>query len=226
MSDDVRRRMDAMYRVQRHIYDLTRRFYLLGRDRLIRELDLRPGEVLCEVGCGTGRNLVHMARRYPDAVICGLDASEEMLKSARAALARHGLTERVRLVQGYAERFDPATDFGLEAPVDRVVFSYSLSMIPPWRAAIDRALETVRPGGTVHIVDFGDQAGLPRWFRSVLYTWLSWFGVHFRPEMLAHVRSIEGGPADRVSVTPVARGYAYLATIRRAPALDARATGT
>ena len=30
--------MDAIYRTQRHFYDLTRKYYLLGRDRLIREL--------------------------------------------------------------------------------------------------------------------------------------------------------------------------------------------
>ena len=80
----VHRRMDDMYRMQRHIYDLTRRYYLFGRDRLIEDLGALPGETVCEVGCGTGRNLVLLARRYPETRFMGLDASEEMLKSARA----------------------------------------------------------------------------------------------------------------------------------------------
>ena len=58
--------MDRMYRHQRHIYDLTRKFYLLGRDRLIAALDPAAGDVL-EIGCGTGRNLILAARRYPNA---------------------------------------------------------------------------------------------------------------------------------------------------------------
>src|SRR3546814_13610138 len=83
--------MDRMYRLQRHVYDLTRKYYLLGRDDLIADLAARPGETVCEVGCGTARNLVRMARRYPEARLHGLDASDEMLKSAHAALARAGL---------------------------------------------------------------------------------------------------------------------------------------
>jgi S-adenosylmethionine-diacylgycerolhomoserine-N-methlytransferase len=74
--------MDRMYRVQRHIYDLTRKFYLFGRDTLIASLPVRAGETLCEVGCGTARNLVMLAKRHPRARFFGVDASEEMLKSA------------------------------------------------------------------------------------------------------------------------------------------------
>ena len=46
--------MDHVYRHQRHIYDFTRKYYLFGRDRLIRELDAAAGAALVEVGCGTG----------------------------------------------------------------------------------------------------------------------------------------------------------------------------
>ena len=54
--------MDRVYRRQRYIYDLTRRYYLFGRDKLIRELALKPGEAVVEVGCGTARNLIRIAR--------------------------------------------------------------------------------------------------------------------------------------------------------------------
>ncbi len=59
--------MDRIYRHQRHIYDLTRKYYLLGRDALIRDLAPVPGDTVLEIGCGTGRNLILAARRYPDA---------------------------------------------------------------------------------------------------------------------------------------------------------------
>lgn len=46
--------MDQVYRRQRHIYDLTRKFYLFGRDALIRRLDLKPEQRLAEIGCARG----------------------------------------------------------------------------------------------------------------------------------------------------------------------------
>lgn len=214
-TDGVGRRMDDMYRVQRHIYDLTRAYYLLGRDLLIRELDLRPGEAVCEIGCGTGRNLVLLARRYPEARLMGLDASTEMLRSAEVKIAGAGLTDRVALVQGFAERFDPRHAFGLDAPLDRIVFSYSLSMIPPWREAIDHALRSLRPGGRIHIVDFGEQAGLPGWFRRFLFRWLNLFGVHVRPELLDYLRELKDSGRADVEIRPIFRGYAFRADVGR-----------
>ena len=78
--------MDRMYRRQRHIYDLSRKFYLLGRDEAIAGLDAGPGDRVLEIGCGTGRNLVKLARAYPEARLFGLDVSREMLASASAAV--------------------------------------------------------------------------------------------------------------------------------------------
>src|SRR6202021_1000575 len=82
------RRMNRMYRRQRHIYDGTRRYYLLGRDQLIANLKPEAGADVLEVGCGTGRNLVLAARRFPEARWFGIDVSTEMLTSAITAIAR------------------------------------------------------------------------------------------------------------------------------------------
>ena len=59
--------MDAIYARQRHIYDATRKYFLFGRDRLIAALDVPVNGTVLEVGCGTGRNLIQVARRYPTA---------------------------------------------------------------------------------------------------------------------------------------------------------------
>jgi len=212
---DARELMDRIYRQQRHIYDLTRKYFLLGRDRLIRDLGAAPAETVCEVGCGTARNLIKMAKRYPRARLLGLDASAVMLETAARKLKRRGLNERVRLAHALAQDFDPAADFGLDGAPDHIVFSYSLSMIPPWRESIDHALGLARPGGRVHIVDFGDQAGLPRWFRAVLYWWLGLFHVHYRPELVAYLRQVESEGRASLHFTPLYRGYAFLAVLTR-----------
>jgi len=175
--------MDKLYRHQRYIYDFTRKYYLFGRDRLIRELDLGPGERLVEVGCGTARNLIAIARRYPDAQLFGVDASQEMLKTAAKAIRRAGLEKRIRLAHGYAEALTPAL-FGETEPFDRAVFSYSLSMIPDWEQALTAAAKALSPSGRIHVVDFGDLTGLGRAGRAILLGWLRFFHVAPRAELL------------------------------------------
>ena len=80
--------MNRIYRRQRYIYDATRKYFLFGRDRLIAELAPAAGQRVLEVGCGTGRNLIKAAKRYPEAHFYGLDISTEMLESAQSNIDR------------------------------------------------------------------------------------------------------------------------------------------
>ncbi len=169
--------MDSIYRGQRHVYDATRKFYLFGRDRLIERLDCRPGMTVLEIGCGTGRNLDRIARRWPGVALFGLDISSEMLKSAEATLKG-----RARLSLGDAVAFDAAALFG-RAAFDRVVISFALSMIPEWEAALAHSVDCLAPGGSLHIVDFGDLRGLPWPLRPVLEAWLRHFHVTPRRDL-------------------------------------------
>lgn len=170
--------MDQVYRGQRHIYDATRKFFLFGRDRLIEELNARAGDAVLEVACGTGRNLRKIGRRWPGAVLHGFDISTEMLKSAHAAIGRDAM-----LAYGDATQFDPLPPFGRRA-FDRVVVSFALSMIPDWKASLDRAARLVAPGGSLHVVDFGDLAGLPAPLRGLLRAWLAHFHVTPRLDLV------------------------------------------
>ena len=215
MSLDATLRMDKMYRHQRHIYDLTRKFYLLGRDRLIAGLELPPGAQICEIGCGTGRNLVALARRYPTADIFGIDASEEMLKTARARIARHWLGHRIRTRRELAEELDPLASFDLAEPFDAVVFSYTLSMIPRWDRAIDRAVEALKPAGILAVVDFSEQRELPNWARAALRRWLALFDVAPRPELPAYLGALADREHGALTVEPLYRDYACLMRYRR-----------
>ena len=186
---DAARRMDAMYRRQRHIYDITRKFYLFGRDQLLAALPVGPGSQVLEMGCGTGRNLMKLARRVPDAALFGVDVSTQMLATASAEIRRGGLSDTIRLAQSAGESFDAAAHFGV-TQFDVVYFSYVLSMIPDWRPALDRALSLVKPGGVLAIVDFGDQQQAPLWQRRLLLGWLKLFDVHPRAEIEASVVQI------------------------------------
>ncbi|EJW11127.1 putative methyltransferase [Rhodovulum sp. PH10] len=207
--------MNRMYRHQRHVYDLTRKYYLLGRDDLIDRLD--PGEAACvlEIGCGTGRNLIRAAKRWPNARFFGIDVSTAMLETAIEAIGRAGLAGRVSVAHADATTLAPGALFGVAA-FERVYFSYSLSMIPDWDAALDRALGLVAPGGELRIVDFGGQEGLPRPVRTALRQWLALFHVEPRDrlETCLAARSRDLGAA--LEIDRPYRGYAQHAVVRLA----------
>jgi S-adenosylmethionine-diacylgycerolhomoserine-N-methlytransferase len=206
--------MDRIYRHQRLIYDLTRKYYLLGRDQMLDALAPEAGQTVLEIGCGTGRNLVAAARRYPQAHIHGFDISGEMLETAAGSMARAGLTCRIRLAQADATRFETQALFG-QAGFDRIFISYTLSMIPDWRAALEQAVLALNPGGQLHIVDFGQQAGLPAWFRKALFAWLARFSVHPDAGLAQALDSVSARHGLRLSVSHPWRGYAHLAALVR-----------
>lgn len=206
--------MDGMYRLQRHFYDLTRRYYLLGRDRLLSELDVRPGEMVLEVGCGTARNLIVLARKHPEAKFFGLDASAAMLETAASKIESARLNNIVLKI-ALAEDFAFDKTFGLAKPFDKIFFSYSISMIPPWRESIDNAIRGLCRGGELSIVDFYDQADLPAPFRRLLKWWLSKFHVRFWPELIAYLRSLEESGIVSLSIVSLYRRYSFIARMKK-----------
>jgi S-adenosylmethionine-diacylgycerolhomoserine-N-methlytransferase len=182
MSSEAAHAMDAIYRHQRHVYDATRRYFLFGRDELLERLAPPAGGSVLEIGCGTARNLIKAANIYPEARFYGVDVSSEMLKTAQAGVAKNGLEDRVRVAEADAVTFEPQDVFGVER-FDRIVLSYTLSMIPPWQAVIGRAIQLLEPRGQLHIVDFGMMQGLPSLARYGLRSWLALFEVTPRDDL-------------------------------------------
>lgn len=203
---DHKKRMDSMYRVQRHFYDVTRAYYLLGRNERIAALKPPAGGSVLEIGCGTGRNLIQLARHYPDATIYGVDISDEMLVTAANAVAREGLQHRIKLAQGDATTFDGSA-FG-KVSYDRVLFSYTLSMIPDWKLALHTASQRLAEAGELHVVDFGPCNGLPRLTRTLLYGWLKRFHVSPRASLFSTVEQLARSQGMSCHKAFSHRGYA------------------
>lgn len=209
--------MDAIYRTQRHFYDLTRKYYLLGRDRLIRGLAPPPGGTVLEIGCGTGRNLITAARAWPDARYFGIDISDAMLETARAKVAAAGLSDRIMLAQGDATAFDAGALFSVSR-FDRIFQSYTLSMIPDWQGALREGAGKLAPGGRLDIVDFGQQERLPGAFRRLLFTWLDQFDVEPRRALPNVLHDIGKSAGLVVEFTSLYRGYAWAGRLAAATA--------
>lgn len=219
--------LNKIYSVQRHFYDLTRKYYLFGRDRVLQQLAQNNPDSILEIGCGTGRNLFKLEKMLRSSsmdvhhegppALCGLDASTEMLAYA----SKHRpIDSNITLGFGYAESFSPQELFGRDTFSD-ILFSYSLSMIPESILALNHALTLLVPNGRIWIVDFWDQSGYPRWFQKLLRWWLHLFHVRFDPALFSHIKDIQRAPQEgnsrpySVTIQPVGRNYAYLVCITR-----------
>lgn len=211
----MRHNMNRMYRWTRHVYDASRKYYLLGRDICIERLKPQTGDTVCEIGCGTARNLIKLSQKYPKAQFFGIDASDEMLKTATQSIEKKGLSEQIHIHQGYAQSFDPQGLFGLEAPLDKIVFSYSLSIIPPWRESLDHALHLLPAGGEIHIIDFGPMANMPSYARAFIFWWLRIFHVFYKPEIEQYLQRLEYEKRGLLNLKYLFNGYCYHAVFKK-----------
>ena len=208
-------KMDRMYRYQRHFYDFSRKYYLIGRDRLLHRMNVKPEDRVLEIACGTARNLFMLARMRTDAQLYGIDASLEMLKTASEKIDANPAYQRIELKQDLAEQVSFNGTFGLNRRFDIVFCSYGLSMIPTWREAIANALQNLKPGGSFFIVDFWDQRDLPAVFRAMLVRWLDLFDVKFRPDLIAHLHALAAAGAGTLDIESVGYRYSYIAEFRK-----------
>ena len=213
MFDDSRHqeRMDRRYRYQRHVFDLTRKVPLFGRDRAIAALRLGEARSVLEIGCGTGRNLKRMAEAHPALQLVGIDISIEMLKSAHAKLAGARLDPRVEVRQG------DAAAVPVDGKAPRILMSYCLSMVPDWRRALASAIDTLAPGGILAIVDFGSFGGRPDWLAGACIVVLSRHDVTPCRELAQELRRHAASPSLSVRHDYALAGVYQLAFVTRAP---------
>lgn len=87
-------------------------------------------------------------------------------------------------------------------------------MIPEWERALAQSVVWLQPGGELHLVDFGGQERLPRWFRG-LRQWLALFNVIPRDALEGALARLPGDIDVRRFERPHL-GYAQYAVCRRA----------
>jgi S-adenosylmethionine-diacylgycerolhomoserine-N-methlytransferase len=169
-------RLESFYSGQAEGYDDFRRRLLQGREAMYRSIGVPEGGVWVDLGGGTGANLepiggeLHLAGK-----VYLVDLCDSLLAVAQKRCDARGW-KNVEAVHADAALFRPA-----EGCADVVTFSYSLTMIPDWFAAIDNALAMLRPGGTIGVTDFfvarkfpAEGRGRHSWFTRTF--WPAWFG--------------------------------------------------
>lgn len=142
-------RMEAFYGGQAEAYDDFRRKILKGREAVYGAIDTPKDGVWVDMGGGTASNLEYLGERIHDLKkVYVVDLSGSMLNIARRRAEQRKWTN-VETVEADVTKFKPA-----EGQADVVTFSYSLTMIPDWFAALENALAILKPGGQIGIADF------------------------------------------------------------------------
>ena len=142
-TERVRRRYDRLAAV----YDRRWSSYIEASVReTLRRIDLRDGDAILDVGCGTGTLLAAIAERVPVAKLAGLDLSPAML-----SVTRRKLGDRASLVAGEAGRL-PFPD----RRFDLVVSTSALHYWPDPAEGLAEIARVLKPGGSVAITDWCD----------------------------------------------------------------------
>lgn len=147
-GDSHAARLESFYGYQSHVYDDYREKFLILRRELVDQLPLAAGVTWVDFGCGTGYLLECAGERARQCrQIYLVDVTPSLLAVARRRVAEGGWTNAT-IVERDATQFVP------DQPIDVATFSYSLTMMPNWFAAIDHVAELLAPGGTIGVVDF------------------------------------------------------------------------
>lgn len=128
---------------------------LSARQHCISQLRLQPSSIVLDLGCGTGLNIPHLLHLLGDeGRVVAVDASERMLQQADERVRREAMGDRVTFVLGDARRLDELLAPVLQgAPLDAVLITLFLSVVPDWRNVFAGAYRLLAPGGRCAIMD-------------------------------------------------------------------------
>jgi ubiquinone/menaquinone biosynthesis C-methylase UbiE len=181
--DDAKARATATYDAAADAYDdAANTFWDRFGRRTIDRLQLRPGERVLDVCCGSGASAIPAAEAVgPMGSVLGIDLATKLLDLARAKAVARGLAN-VEFRTGDMLRLGLPDDH-----FDAVVCVFGIFFVPDMAAAVRELWRVVRPGGRLAITTWG-----PRFFEPG--TTAFWSSIRdVRPELDKRFR-----PWDRI----------------------------
>jgi ubiquinone/menaquinone biosynthesis C-methylase UbiE len=166
--DGTRAHLIETYRKKAKHYDLTSRLYpapgypqRAQRLHAVHALDLRPGDTVIDIACGTGLNFPLLEKAIgPEGRIVGVDLTDAMLAQAHDRITTNGWSN-ISLTQADAAEFEFPTG------VDAILSTYALSQVPECAEVIAHGAAALSAGGRWVVLDLKVPAGTPRWLAQL-----------------------------------------------------------
>ncbi|MBD3668639.1 MAG: class I SAM-dependent methyltransferase, partial [Kangiella sp.] len=125
----------------------------IWRNHLVAQIAPQPDEHILDIGCGTGSLAAFLHKLEPDIQFTGIDPDGDVLARARRKLAKTGVN--IALIKGFLDE----TLLADTPAFDKLTTSLVLHQVPvPEKHRILRlGLDLLKPGGSLHIADYGQQ---------------------------------------------------------------------
>ena len=167
-----------LYRKRSKRYDFSANaYYLLGfrefayRKIGVEALNLKKGDTVIEIGCGTGLNFSLLRKKVgPNGNIIGVDLTPEMLEKADKRIRRNGW-QNVTLVQS------DASEYLFPEHIDGIISTFAITLIPEYDRVIQKSAAVLSPNARFVIVDFKKPDKWPMWMIKLFVILTRPFGV-------------------------------------------------
>lgn len=168
-QSEQQKQMIDIYRRQAKGYDASGiRGLESWRKEAVRTLNLQRGDLVVDIGCGTGLNFALLqAAIGSEGQIIGVDLTDAMLDQARQRAAEHGW-QNVELVQSDAVQFEFPDHVG------GIIAAFALSFIPDCVRVIQNGCRALEPERKWVVLDMAWPDGWPLWLRYGLFFLRSW----------------------------------------------------
>ena len=173
-----KRSIALLYRRRAKLYDFSANaYYLLGfrefayRKIGVKALNLKKGDTVVEIGCGTGLNFSLLRKQVgPKGNIIGVDLTPEMLEEADKRIRRNGW-QNVTLVQS------DAAVYRFPKHIDGIISTFAITLVPEYDSVIQNGAAALSQNARFVIVDFKKPTKWPMWMIKSFVILTRPFGV-------------------------------------------------